>query len=120
MYARPRPPLSWIAPGHQSTLAPARSSPSREPSSTTWLITAWQLPSGELGTPRKLHPQPGSQLQNSRYVPRILLSATQLIMHAWPSGCAGRSGNRYGIPAQVDPDDLRIVIRGLVAELRVH
>ena len=80
MYARPRPPLSWIAPGHQSaqeTFAPARSTPSKLPSSITWLITAWQLPSGELGTPRKLQPQPGSQLQNSRYVPVMRHSATR-------------------------------------------
>ena len=32
---------------------------------------ARQFPSAEFGKPLKLQPQPGSQLQNSRYVPEI-------------------------------------------------
>src|SRR6266576_7163054 len=35
-------------------------------------MSAWQFPSAEFGEPLKLQPQPGSQLQNSRYVPEIV------------------------------------------------
>ena len=69
MYAWPFPFPSWIAPGHQSAhdaLAPTKSVLSELPLSIKWVIRAWQLPSGEFGKPRKLQPQPGSQLQNSR------------------------------------------------------
>src|SRR3954465_5461874 len=67
-----------MAPGHQSahaTWEPVRSSPSKPPSSIRWAMSAWQFPSAEFGAPLKLQPQPGSQLQNSRYVPESFQSA---------------------------------------------
>src|SRR5256886_4547454 len=43
-------------------------------------MSAWQFPSTEFGEPLKLQPQPGSQLQNSRYVPESAQSAMPLLL----------------------------------------
>src|SRR5437588_6029981 len=67
-----------MAPGHhsaQATCEPERSTPSKSPPSILWARSAWQFPSAEFGAPLKLQPQPGSQLQNSRYVPESFQSA---------------------------------------------
>src|SRR5437868_13550413 len=67
-----------MAPGHhsaQATCEPERWTPSKSPSSILWARSAWQFPSAEFGAPLKLQPQPGSQLQNSRYVPESFQSA---------------------------------------------
>src|SRR5437660_12650075 len=43
-------------------------------------MSAWQFPSTEFGEPLKLQPQPGSQLQNSRYVPESVQPAMPLLL----------------------------------------
>src|SRR5213079_2650768 len=67
-----------MAPGHhsaQATCEPERSTPSKSPPSILWARSASQFPSAAFGAPLKLQPQPGSQLQNSRYVPESFQSA---------------------------------------------
>src|SRR6185436_8007809 len=64
---------------------------SKPPSSTRWAMSAWQFPSAEFGEPLKLQPQPGSQLQNSRYVPESVQSAIFLGARAYCSVAASPS-----------------------------
>src|SRR6478672_11701626 len=51
-------------------------------------MSAWQFPSAEFGEPLKLQPQPGSQLQNSRYVPESVQSA--MFLRELDAEAAGR------------------------------
>src|SRR5437764_10216187 len=88
-------------------VAPASSRSSYLPSSIRFATNASQLPSGDVGDPLKLQPHPGSQLQNSTYVPRRFQLIVPPSPWALPRPGAGSRGSVDRAPCPLGRSRLR-------------